>query len=49
MVAALPLTVMMQIFFRWLGLSESLEPALLIYPSLWALITFLIWLVAFPW
>ncbi|MEN9682079.1 MAG: hypothetical protein RLZZ627_1972 [Pseudomonadota bacterium] len=49
MVAALPLTVMAQIFFKWLGLSDHLQPAILVYPSLWALFTFLTWLVAFPW
>ena len=49
MVVALPLTVLVQAFFKWLGLNEPLEPAILVYPSLWALITFIAWLVAFPW
>lgn len=49
MVAALPLTVMAQVFFKWLGLSESLQPTIVVYPALWALITFIAWLVAFPW
>ena len=49
MVAALPLTVIVQVFFRWLGLSEHLKPTIVVYPALWALITFLAWLIAFPW
>ena len=49
MVIALPLTAMAQAFFKWLGLSETLQPTLVVYPALWALITFLAWLVAFQW
>jgi hypothetical protein len=49
MVIALPLTAMAQALFKWLGLSETLQPTLVVYPALWALITFLAWLVAFQW
>ena len=49
MVVALPLTLGVQIFFKWLGIAETVRPAILVYPALWALITFLAWLIAFPW
>lgn len=49
MVIALPLTLMAQAFFKWLGLADSLQPAIVVYPALWALITFLAWLIAFQW
>jgi hypothetical protein len=49
MVAALPMTWLAHAFFRRLGLAGHLQPPLLIYPSLWALMTFVAWLVAFPW
>lgn len=49
MVAALPMTWFVHVFFKRLGLAGYLQPPLLIYPSLWALMTFVAWLVAFPW
>lgn len=49
MVAALPMTWLAHAFFKRLGLAGYLQPPLLIYPSLWALMTFLAWLMAFPW
>ena len=49
MVAAFPLTVLAHHILKWLGLSETLTPPVIIYPALWALMTFLCWLIAFQW
>lgn len=49
MVAALPMTALAHHFFHRLGIAPYLQPAILVYPSLWALMTFLAWLIAFQW
>lgn len=49
MVAALPMTMGAHGVFKRLGIADHLQPALVVYPALWALLTFLTWLVAFPW
>lgn len=49
MVAALPLTWLISQLFDRLGIADFIRPPLLIYPTLWALITFICWLLAFDW
>lgn len=49
MVIALPLTWLVSLGFDRLGISDFIRPPLLVYPALWALITFLCWLMAFDW
>ena len=49
MVIALPMTGIAHAAFKRLGIADHLQPVLLVYPALWALMTFLAWLVAFPW
>jgi len=49
MVAAFPLTVGAHHVLKYLGLADHLSPPVLVYTALWALMTFLGWLIAFPW
>jgi len=49
MVAALPMTAIIHAALKRLGVAEHLRPTLLVYPALWALMTFIAWLLAFPW
>lgn len=49
MIVALPMTTVAHALLDRLGVAEYLRPTLLVYPALWALMTFIAWLVAFPW
>lgn len=49
MVAALPLTYLVHLYFKRIGIVDALRPSIVLYPVLWALLTFLTWLIAFPW
>ena len=47
MVTGVVLTVLVAQIFHWLKLDPYLGHPLLIYPSLWALLTFSTWLLGF--
>jgi hypothetical protein len=47
MLAGLLLTVLASLLFFWFKLDPHLGHPMLIYPSLWALMTFAVWLIAF--
>lgn len=49
MVAALPMTALAHRGPESLGLAEHLSPPVIVYPALWALMTFIGWLIAFQW
>jgi hypothetical protein len=47
MLAGLLLTVLVSLLFSWFKLDPYLGHPMLIYPSLWALMTFAAWLLAY--
>jgi hypothetical protein len=49
MVAALPMTGIAHGFLKYLGIADQLSPSVIVYPALWALMTFVAWLIAFQW
>lgn len=49
MVAALPMTAVAHQGLKLLGIADHITAPVIVYPALWALMTFIAWLIAFPW